>query len=115
MTNPQLMQERARFFTLGSLVPAAVATLGAVLLGGCSSTPQTAVLTGDGGGADTAASRASHVVMDGYLMAGPWSGGGFTATDPGAATITPSCTADSLHASLHGQRVLHAGDGHRPP
>ena len=60
MTNPQLMQERARFFTLASLVPVAVATLGAVVLGGCSSTPQTAVLTGDGGVVDTAASRASR-------------------------------------------------------
>lgn len=109
MTNPQLMQERARFFTLGSLAPVAVATLGAVLLGGCSSTPSAAVLTGDGGGADMAASRASQVVMDGYLMAGPWSGGGFTATDPGAATITPSCTAASCTPAFTGNEFCMQG------
>ena len=99
MTNPQLMQERARFFALA-----------AVLLGGCSSTPTAAVLTGDGGGgADTAPSRASQVVMDGYVMAGPWSGGGFTATDPGAATITPSCTAVSCTPAFTGNEFCMQG------
>ena len=56
-----------------------------------------------------AASRASHVVMDGYLMAGPWSGGGFTATDPGAATITPSCTADNCTPAFTGNQFCMQG------
>jgi hypothetical protein len=34
----------------------------------------------------------SQVVNNGYVSAGPWSGYGFTATDPGAATITPDCS-----------------------
>jgi hypothetical protein len=33
----------------------------------------------------------SQVVSNGYVTAGPWSGYGFTATDPGKATITPTC------------------------
>jgi hypothetical protein len=40
---------------------------------------------------DTAPSRASRVAANGYITAGPWSGYGFTATDPGAATIVPNC------------------------
>jgi len=91
MTNHQLMQDGVRFFTWGS-----VAAVAAVLVGGCSaSTPSAAVLTDGGGGTDTAPSRTSQVVTNGYLMAGPWAGSGFTATDPGAATITPSCGASS--------------------
>ena len=104
MTNHQLMQGRARFFTLGSVAPVAVATLAGALFGGCSSTPSAAVLTGDaGGGADTSPNRASQVVTDGYLMAGPWAGSGFTATNPGAATITPVVRHEHLHTALLGQ------------
>ena len=88
----------------------AVATLAAALSGGCSSTPIAAVLTGDaGGGADTAPSRASQVVTDGYLMAGPWAGSGFTATDPGAATITPACTASSCTPAFSGNEFCMQG------
>jgi hypothetical protein len=36
--------------------------------------------------------QASQVATDGYITAGPWAGYGFTATDPGAATITPDCS-----------------------
>lgn len=41
---------------------------------------------GAGGG------TSSQVALDGYITADPWAGFGFTATDPGAATITPNCT-----------------------
>jgi len=64
------------------------------VVGACASTPATGT-TGRGGssGSDAGQSRESKVVMGGYLMAGPWMGYGFTATDPGAATITPDCTS----------------------
>lgn len=35
----------------------------------------------------------SDVVTNGFVAAGPWAGYGFTATDPGAATITPDCSS----------------------
>jgi hypothetical protein len=38
---------------------------------------------------------ASKVVENGFVTAGPWAGYGFTATDPGAATITPDCSSGS--------------------
>jgi hypothetical protein len=41
---------------------------------------------GGGGG------RSSQIAVDGYITATPWMGYGFTATDPGAATLTPDCT-----------------------
>lgn len=43
------------------------------------------------GGSDAGASQASLVASNGYVTAGPWAGYGFTATDPGAATIVPDC------------------------
>jgi len=66
-----------------------------LLLGACASTPASTGTTGSGGssGGDAGQSRESKVVMGGYLMAGLWMGYGFTATDPGAATITPDCTS----------------------
>ncbi len=107
MINRLVIQRTARFFGRRGIVAAA---LGAALSGGCSSTPNAAVLTGDaGGGADTAPSRASQVVMDGYVMTGPWMGGGFTATDPGAATITPSCTADTCTPAFTGNEFCMQG------
>jgi hypothetical protein len=88
----------------------AAATLAAALSGGCSSTPNAAVLTGDGGGGvDTMPSRASQVVTNGYLMAGPWAGSGFTATDPGAATITPTCGAASCSPPFSGNEFCMQG------
>jgi hypothetical protein len=39
-------------------------------------------------------STESRVATDGWITTGPWSGAGFTATDPGAATITPECAND---------------------
>jgi hypothetical protein len=101
------LERTARSFGRRGLAAAAVV---AVLCGGCSSSPsQLHISGGDGGGADTAPSRASQVVMDGYLMVGPWSGGGFTATDPGAATITPSCTADSCTPAFTGNEFCMQG------
>jgi hypothetical protein len=46
---------------------------------------------GSSGEAGAPDDRSSRVVSNGYLTTGPWSGSGFTATDPGAATITPNC------------------------
>jgi hypothetical protein len=72
-----------------------VATFG----GACASTPmQTGGGGGggpDGGGADAGPSRASTVANAGYITAGPWMGYGFTATDPGAATIVPDCSGSA--------------------
>jgi hypothetical protein len=65
--------------------------------GACASAP---IQTGggggpDGGGADAGPSRASTVASNGYITAGPWMGYGFTATDPGAATIVPDCSGSA--------------------
>src|SRR4051812_33529712 len=49
--------------------------------------------TGTDGGSD--GQVASHVVNNGFVMAGPWAGYGFTATDPGAATIIPDCSGSA--------------------
>ena len=35
------------------------------------------------------------MVSNGFVTAGPWAGYGFTATDPGAATITPDCSGSA--------------------
>lgn len=43
-------------------------------------------------GGNTDANRASLVTTNGYVVAGPWMGSGFTATDPGAAMIAPDCS-----------------------
>jgi hypothetical protein len=48
---------------------------------------------GNGNGNGAGNGMGSSVVADGYVSAGPWQGYGFTATDPGAATITPNCSA----------------------
>ena len=58
---------------------------------------------------------ASQVVNDGFVTAGPWAGYGFTATDPGAATITPDCSGSAgCVPPFTGNTFLHAGDRHRP-
>jgi hypothetical protein len=73
-------------------------TAGLALVAGCSNSDSGSnanggadgdASTGGGSGGDTA----SHVVLDGFVSSGPWQGSGFTATDPGAATITPDCTS----------------------
>jgi hypothetical protein len=70
----------------------AVAATGA---GACSSSmgKTNATVDNDGSAADGAPGRASKVAASGYLTAGPWMGYGFTATDPGAATIVPNCAS----------------------
>jgi len=62
----------------------------------CSSSAgkSNATVDNDGSaGGDAASSRASKVAAGGYITAGPWMGYGFTATDPGAATIVPNCAS----------------------
>ncbi|HEX3902398.1 MAG TPA: hypothetical protein VH853_06070 [Polyangia bacterium] len=51
--------------------------------------------TGKDGASDGSGQVASQVVDDGFVTAGPWAGYGFTATDPGAATITPDCSGSA--------------------
>src|SRR5215471_2023407 len=71
----------------------AILFLAASLAGACASTPsQNNTGSGGSSGGDAAVSRASMVTTNGYVTAGPWMGYGFTATDPGAATIMPDCT-----------------------
>ena len=101
MTSPQLLQNVTRFSGWRGVA------LVAVLSGGCSSTP--GVTSGSDGSADTAPNRDSKVVNNGFLMAGPWAGSGFTATDPGAATITPSCGTDSCSPPFTGKQFCMQG------
>jgi hypothetical protein len=67
-------------------------------LGSCGGGAANSSLLGSGvGGGDTSdgagpGGAAPSVVLDGKITAGPWAGFGFTATDPGAATITPDCS-----------------------
>jgi hypothetical protein len=49
--------------------------------------------SGQDGASDVSGQVASQVVNDGLVTVGPWAGSGFTATDPGAATITPDCSS----------------------
>ena len=70
----------------------------ACLAGGCAVAPPATTSPAGGSlgdasasGSDTGANRASLVTTDGYVATGPWMGYGFTATDPGAATIVPDC------------------------
>ena len=51
--------------------------------------------TGTDGASDGSGQVASQVVNNGFVTAGPWAGYGFTATDPGAATITPDCSGSA--------------------
>jgi hypothetical protein len=51
--------------------------------------------TGNDGAFDSSGQVASQVVNNGFVTTGPWAGYGFTATDPGAATITPDCSGSA--------------------
>jgi hypothetical protein len=66
--------------------------------GACSSSPAKTTGSGGDGSAsdDTGPSRASAVSSNGYVTTGPWAGYGFTATDPGAATISPDLVGSDL-------------------
>jgi len=85
---------RTRSLSLDSLIAAAgiLAALGCGAAA-CSSTAgqSNATVDPDASAGDGASSRASQVAAAGYITAGPWMGYGFTATDPGAATIVPNC------------------------
>jgi len=48
-------------------------------------------------------SAPSNVVSDGYVTTGPWAGYGFTATDPGAAQIIPTCGTDTCDPPFVGK------------
>jgi hypothetical protein len=112
MTKPQLVQSKSRpARRRGTNVVAAAALLAAIGGGACSSMQSLAANAGAdaGAAADTAPSRASLVVSDGYVMAGPWAGGGFTATDPGAATITPACTSATCTPAFTGNEFCMHG------
>jgi hypothetical protein len=77
-----------------SPVSCALTALAAVLLAtGCTSSAKPASDGAAGAtGTGTDGAVPSDVVMNGFVAAGPWAGYGFTATDPGAATITPDCS-----------------------
>lgn len=84
-----------RLFAAAAATATATALV-TVLLGGCAATPATPTPPGGGPGGDASTgdgppSRLSNVTTNGYVATGPWMGYGFTATDPGAATIVPDC------------------------
>ncbi len=64
---------------------------------------------GAGGAAGPDGAVASDVVLDGFVTAGPWAGYGFTATDPGAATITPDCSGGSCVPPFTGNTFCMQG------
>jgi|GEM_PF-6415675 len=79
-------------------------TVALACLAACASSPPgggpgSGVSTGAGGDAGEAP---SDVVTNGYLTAGPWAGSGFTATDPGAATIIPDCSGGGCNPAFAG-------------
>lgn len=74
----------------------AAVTLGAVA---CSTATPPGTTSGDGA---VDANRTSLVTTDGYVTAGPWMGFGFTATDPGAATIVPACSGATCEPAFTG-------------
>ena len=65
---------------------------------------------GDSAKADVAVVTApSNVVSDGYVTTGPWAGYGFTATDPGAAQIIPTCGTDGCDPPFVGKSFCMHG------
>ncbi len=74
-----------------------VAALAAALLlaTACTSSAAKAGPDGAAGAPGSDGMVASNVVTGGFVAAGPWAGYGFTATDPGAATIVPDCSSGS--------------------
>jgi hypothetical protein len=69
--------------------------MGAMLLAlGCTSSAKQSIDGAAGApGTGTDGMVPSDVVTNGFVSAGPWAGYGFTATDPGAATIVPDCSS----------------------
>jgi hypothetical protein len=83
---------------------------------GCGSASPGAGLGGDAGDSDgsttedaSVVSTPSRVVSDGYLTTGPWAGYGFTATDPGAAQIIPTCGTDGCDPPFVGKSFCMHG------
>ena len=85
------MKNWGSFVGIGAVV--AVFVLGGAACSSMTNAAADAAGPGGGGaaGIDAAPSRDSRVVVNGYVTAGSWAGYGFTATDPGAATIVPDC------------------------
>ncbi len=73
-------------------------------MGGDSGTSKNAT-----GGNKGDSGPANDVISDGYITAGPWMGYGFTATDPGAATITPNCGSGSCNPPFTGSTFCMQG------
>jgi hypothetical protein len=48
-------------------------------------------------------------VTNGFVSVGPWAGFGFTATDPGAATIVPDCSSGSCVPPFTGNTFCMQG------
>src|SRR5450432_1648562 len=84
------MLRRCRAMSIVSLL-----LLAACDSGGSSGAPGAAGGDTSAGGLD-GGDTASKVAADGTITSGPWLGSGFTATDPGAATITPECSAGCM-------------------
>jgi hypothetical protein len=61
----------------------------------CTSSAAKPGTDGAAGAPGTDGMVASNVVTSGFVAAGPWAGYGFTATDPGFATIVPDCSCGS--------------------
>jgi hypothetical protein len=64
---------------------------------------------GAGGAPGVDGQVASDVVSNGFVSVGPWAGYGFTATDPGAATITPDCSGGSCVPPFTGNTFCMQG------
>jgi len=64
---------------------------------------------GAGGAPGADGTVASDVVSNGFVSAGPWAGYGFTATDPGAATITPDCSGGACVPPFTGNTFCMQG------
>jgi hypothetical protein len=87
--------------------------LAMLLFAGCSaSDPKTTAV--DGGTSTPSPDGApgatgSTVAADGYITAGPWTGYGFTATDPGAAMIIPDCASGTCSPAFTGSSFCMKG------
>jgi hypothetical protein len=90
------MRNRGLVVEIGAAVAVSVLLLGGAACSSMNGAVADASNPGAGGtmniAVDAAPSRGSRVTQNGYVTAGSWAGYGFTATDPGAATIVPDCS-----------------------
>jgi hypothetical protein len=93
-------------------VAAAAALLAAACTSGGGGKPGQDGAPGQGGASGATGSDgavASDVVTNGFVSVGPWAGFGFTATDPGAATIVPDCSSGSCVPPFTGNTFCMQG------